>query len=310
MPMGSLSEKDRRRMAELMRAPLIPQPSPAQSPKPIKWPGPQEALNSLTKRLNAVWSVWSADPVKNHLRARWREWAAGAIALCLVIISVAVKLQSGHSTPSIQLHALDREGRLQIRWDAGSDLIRRATGAKLFIVDGAERLFVKLDGARLRRGAVSYARRSDRVELRMALAEPGGKLVEQQATFVETRRSTPEAPQPEAAVRSVAPPVQAPVPPRPPANGQASEPVEPEIPVEHRARRNPVLQSGVQLPFTCSAGDVFHKTDAPSGWDTFECHGMNVWSLQKNQAREDRSGSKPNPKANTLTAKPASPSTT
>src|SRR5260370_237909 len=44
------------------------------------------------------------------------------------------------------------------------------------------------------------------------------------------------------------------------------------------ARRKPLVQGGASLPFTCSTGDVFHKTDAPPGWDTFACRGKNVWS--------------------------------
>jgi hypothetical protein len=72
-----------------------------------------------------------------------------------------------------------------------------------------------------------------------------------------------------------------------------------------------VVQSGASLPFTCSTGDVFHKTDAPPGWDIFSCRGKNVWSLMKNEAREDRPASKPSANATTtLTAKPATASTT
>jgi len=47
----------------------------------------------------------------------------------------------------------------------------------------------------------------------------------------------------------------------------------------HRSRSKPLLQSGRKLPFICSAGNVFRKTDAPPGWDTFVCRGKNVWSL-------------------------------
>jgi hypothetical protein len=47
----------------------------------------------------------------------------------------------------------------------------------------------------------------------------------------------------------------------------------------HRSRRKPPVQSSGKLPFICSAGDVFRKTDAPPGWDTFVCRGKNVWSV-------------------------------
>jgi hypothetical protein len=79
---------------------------------------------------------------------------------------------------------------------------------------------------------------------------------------------------------------------------------------EHRARKKPLVQSGTDLPFTCSAGDIFRKTNAPAGWDTFACRGKNVWGIATGQIPENSSVSKPNPNATTLTAKPASPSST
>jgi hypothetical protein len=232
------------------------------------------------------------------------------IAVCLVVLGAVLKIENRSGEASIQLQALDRQGQLQIRWDPESDLVRRATGAKLFIIDGAQRLYVKLDGKRLRRGAVSYPRRSDRVELRMALAEPDGRMVEQLATFVVTQPANRDPSQWVAEVKpgpapAAVPSAQAPI-------EQPGESLKPELnaAAEHRARRKPLVQSGASLPFTCSTGDVFHKTDAPPGWDTFACRGKNVWSLMKNQARDDRPASKPSASATTLTAKPAIASTT
>jgi hypothetical protein len=225
------------------------------------------------------------------------------MAVCLVVLGGVVKIESRSGEASIQLQAADRQGQLQIRWDPESDLVRRATGAKLFIIDGAQRLYVKLDGTRLRRGAVNYPRRSDRVELRMALAEPDGRLVEQQATFVVTQPPNRDQSQWVAAVKPSPAPSAISTASAPTA--QTGEPVKPEPVAEHRARRKAVVQSGASLPFTCSTGDVFHKTDAPPGWDTFACRGKNVWSLIKNQAREDRPASKPSANATILIAKPA-----
>jgi hypothetical protein len=169
-------------------------------------------------------------------------------------------------------------------------------------------LYVKLDSARLQRGAVSYARRSDRVELRMALAQPDGKSVEEQTTFVGTHpaefqletsaRPAPEPDQPSSAVQlaSVA---------KRPAIAAAAAPA-----TGQRARAKPLQHSGISLPFTCSAGDIFRKTDAPAGWDTFTCRGNNVWSLVPAQTREERPTKTSDPNATMLTAEPAGPSTT
>lgn len=282
-----MSEQDRTRLSKLMQAPLIP---PANPPKIAQWR--------------------SAQPVtalKRHFTAHHRKWAAGAAAVAiLAILGVAVTIQSRGNNSSIQLQALDQSGRLQIRWDPNADAIRRAVGAKLYIVDGSDRLYVKLDSARLRRGAVSYERRSDRVELRMALAEPDGKSVEEQATFLGTHRSNPDE------LETSAPPVAAPAPSAAPVEAAAAQP--PEVPVDvppsgHRARKKPLDQSGISLPFKCSAGDTFRKTDAPAGWDTFTCRGNNVWSLFPAQTGEGRSPQSPGANATSLTAKPTTAST-
>jgi hypothetical protein len=230
------------------------------------------------------------------------------MALCLVVVlGGVVKIENRRGEASIQLQALDRQGQLQIRWDPESDLVRRAKGAKLFIIDGTQRLYVRLDGARLRRGAVNYPRSSDRVELRLVLAEPDGRMVEQLATFVVTQPANRVPSQWVAAVKPGPAPSGSPGVPAPAA--QPGGPLKPAAAAEHRARRKALMQSGPSLPFTCSAGDVFHKTDAPAGWDTFSCRGKNVWSLVKDQAREDRPASKPSASAATLTAKPAAAST-
>jgi hypothetical protein len=267
-------------------------------------------LNQAREKLSAWRNARSAEPIRRHFAAHWRAWSAGAAVavVCIVVLGGMVKMDSRRDDASIQLQALDRQGQLQIRWDAESDLVRRATGAKLFIIDGAQRLYVKLDGRRLRRGTVNYPRRSDRVELRLALAEPDGRMVEELATFVGTLPTNRDQPQWVAAAKPQSAPSETPTVPVPDA--QRAEPPKPATVAEHRSRRKSLIQSGPSLPFICSAGDVFHKTDAPPGWDTFSCRGKNVWSLMKNQAREDRPASKPSANATPLTAKPATASTT
>jgi hypothetical protein len=288
--MGSLSERDRLRLAELMRAPLVDPRQPEEPPEIHRWRGTQRAIDQARQKLRSWLQAQSTAPVTQHVAGHWRQWAAGGVVLvlCLVVLGGVVKIESRSGAASIQLQALDRQGQLQIRWDPESDLVRQATGAKLFIIDGAERLYVKLDGARLRRGAVSYPRRSNRVELRLALAEPDGRQVEQQATFVVSRPPSSDPSQLVAKARPA--PFSAGMPP-------ADQPRAVTV-AEHRARRKPVELSGSELPFTCSAGDIFHKTGAPSGWDTFSCRGKNVWSVFKNQAQDGRPAGKPTADAN------------
>src|SRR6266850_703198 len=324
MPKDSLSERDRLRLAKLMREPLLAPRVPAQFlQKQNQWRSwVEQRLKRVRHKLSAWLNSRSLEPVRRHFAAHWQAWSAGAavMAVCLVVLGGVVKVESRRGEVSIQLQALDRQGQLQIRWDPESELVRRATGAKLFIIDGAQRLYVNLDSVRLRRGTVNYPRRSDRVALRMALSEPDGRMVEQHATFVVTQPANRDQSQLVAGAKpSPAPSATSSVPApaaRPPASQPSAAQVgkspqsEPVAVAEHRARRNTGVQSGASLPFTCSTGEVFHKTDAPAGWDTFSCRAKNVWSLMKNQAREGRPASKPNANATTLTAKPATASTT
>jgi len=312
MPKDSLSERDRVRLAKLMKEPLLASRLPREYPqKQYQWRSWFEPrLNQAKQKLSAWRNGRSAASIRRHFAGHWRAWSGGAavVAVCIVALAGVVKIESRRGEASIKLQALDRQGQLQIRWDPESDVVRRAADAKLFIIDGSQRLYVKLDSTRLRRGTVKYPRRSDRVELRMALAERDGRMVEQQATFVLTRPPNRDQSQLVAAAKPQLAPTETLVVPVP-----ASQPAErpkPATAAEHRSRRNSLVQSGASLPFTCSIGDVFRKTDAPPGWDTFSCRAKNVWSVMKNQEREDRPASKPSANATTLTAKPATASTT
>jgi hypothetical protein len=299
MPSDSLSEKDRLRLARLMKAPLIPVPHQAYQ---------------RTEKSFMQFCQEAAGRVVNQRWNRQRATIAGAAIVCLAGIVLAVVLKAHLPAESIQLQALERQGQLQIRWDANAGPIREAREAKLFIIDGSQRLFVTLDPARLRRGRVSYERQTDRVELRMAVAEPDGKLIEEQVSFAGSRPVNPAPAQPELFARETAPAA------KPPAEVVATAATVPHAPAliepkqpgalraEHRSRKKPTVLSGTALPFTCGTGDVFHKTDAPTGWGTFECRAKNVWSLMRDQT-DERSTSRPSPNATTLTAKPATAST-
>jgi hypothetical protein len=267
MPRSSLSNRDRNRFAQLLQAPLI---KPAGSSK-------DSGAQSLARLKN----VLPVAAVKQHVVTHYRGWTAGAIAVAsIAILMVAVKLDGRGDGGSIQLQAQDQKGRLQIRWNPDSDAIRSAVAAKLYIIDGSERLFVKLDDMRLRLGNASYARSSGRVELRLELAQPDGKQVEDQATFVGALPSTTDEFQletsngPAGVQRVPASPAAVAV-----GSAQPAEIAGMTTPSGQRARKKSLEQSGARLPFTCSAGDTFRITDSPAGWDTFACHGKNVWSL-------------------------------
>ena len=271
MPLDRLSEEDRSRLAQLIRGPVIPPATPPKSPPPNNWSA--EMWKTGRRYTRSRWDSWST---------RWRQLIAGSAAgmACLTLLALCVQLAARRDTHAIPIELQEHQGQLQIRWAAGSDLIRHAREAKLFITDGADRLFVTLDAARLRRGTVSYARQSERVEVRMALTEPDGHMVEQQAVFfgapLDREESHPGA-----------------------SSSVVPTPAAPRDPVEHRSRRKPLVQTGTHLPFTCSTGDTFRKTDAPPGWDTFTCRGNNVWGVSRTHQEQEHSAHRPAAKTST-----------
>jgi len=87
-------------------------------------------------------------------------------------------------TPSVSLMAYDLDGQLQIRWDWAAESILSAEAGTLQIADGATHTVIALEKQRLRGGTVSYVRIGARVDVRLALQEPGGKVCEEFTSFV------------------------------------------------------------------------------------------------------------------------------
>ena len=242
----------------------------------------------------------------------WRLWGTAIALLIICIAGVTIALRPGNrrAMRSIHLELGDHDGQLEIRWDPRSDLLRQTADAKLSILDGAERLIVSLNTAQLRRGAAIYARRSGRVEVRMTVPQTNGKIVQETSMFQSSR--APDAVRTTLTAASTPQPAVAPGParttpvrqPQPIAPASARERT--IAPVAHPPRdkrlpaatpvpsatQTPLAQSGTSLPFTCSPGDTFHKSDAPPGWDTFTCRARNLWSIVKTTRAEESSAGK------------------
>jgi hypothetical protein len=244
----------------------------------------------------------------------WRLWGSAIALLLISIAGVTIAIGPGNHSAMRPLHLElnDHDGQLEIRWDPRSDLLQQTADAKLSILDGAERLIVTLNPAQLRRGTALYARRSRRVEVRMTVPQTNGKIAHETSMFqsgpalesVRTTLTAASKPQPaevpESTGTTPAPQSQTIAP--------ALEPSRPILPGAHlfhpaRAKRvptappepvaapTPLAQSGTSLPFTCSPGDTFHKSDAPPGWDTFTCRARNLWSIVKTPRAVESSAS-------------------
>jgi hypothetical protein len=159
---------------------------------PVMQAVPQPAAEPVVELAASPASVPPAacGPVATPARKRnlkWLWWAAlalGMAAVLLVFKNDWTRVFAAEKSPSVSLMAYDIDGQLQIHWDWAAEAIRSAEGGTLEIADGATRTVVALEKQRLRSGTVSYARIGARVDLRLALREPGGKVREEFTSFL------------------------------------------------------------------------------------------------------------------------------
>src|SRR5205823_8450018 len=108
-------------------------------------------------------------------------WILGLVALIagawrthdvwLSKVMAAVRpARSPEPSPSAGLTTFDRDGQLQINWDRNSPAVRQAVEATLEISDGGPLpQAISLDRAHLRNGFFTYARQSERVDVKLIL---------------------------------------------------------------------------------------------------------------------------------------------
>jgi proteasome lid subunit RPN8/RPN11 len=111
---------------------------------------------------------------------------AAVFALAALIMFRATRMPAlaHHQPPSVSLMAYDLAGQLQIRWDRAAEPVRVAQAGALEIVDAETRTVVVLDRQQLASGTFSYARRTARVDMRLALDQPDGKKFEEFTGFL------------------------------------------------------------------------------------------------------------------------------
>ncbi len=85
---------------------------------------------------------------------------------------------------ALTLRLMDLDGQLIIEWDRTSRPVQRARRGTFEILDGAERQVVVMEGERLREGSLTYARRSERVDVRCRVEAPGAAPVEEFIRFL------------------------------------------------------------------------------------------------------------------------------
>jgi len=112
-------------------------------------------------------------------------WLAALLAVALGAAGYAVKsLWPQPSGQGISLRVIDLDGQLIIEWNRASHPIQKARRATFEILDGSERQVVEMEGERLRGGSLTYARRSDRVDVRCRVERAAAAPVEEFIRFL------------------------------------------------------------------------------------------------------------------------------
>lgn len=87
--------------------------------------------------------------------------------------------------PALGLNTIDREGQLQINWDGNSPAVRRASDAVLEITDGGPLpVAIQLDTGHLETGAFTYARTSEKVDVKLIVHQKNGPDFREVTSFL------------------------------------------------------------------------------------------------------------------------------
>lgn len=166
-----------------------PVPEPAPAPAPAAAPGErrQEAAPAPERSL-------PEPPIPAFLTAaaperswQWLWWVSLIVALGAAAFAFRyawMPVLTHEPVLSASLMAFDLDGQLQIHWDRATEPVRSATAGILEITDGVNKTVVALDPRRLQGGTFSYARRTGRVDVRLALDREDGKKFEEFTSFL------------------------------------------------------------------------------------------------------------------------------
>jgi proteasome lid subunit RPN8/RPN11 len=86
--------------------------------------------------------------------------------------------------PALGLNTIDREGQLQIGWDRTSPAVQRASDALLEISDGPLPVAIQLDAAHLETGSFTYARTTEKVDVKLIVHRKDGPDLREIASFL------------------------------------------------------------------------------------------------------------------------------
>jgi proteasome lid subunit RPN8/RPN11 len=100
--------------------------------------------------------------------------------------------------PTLGLSTIDRDGQLQIGWDRSSPAVQRASDALLEITDGPLPVAIQLDTAHLATGSFTYARTTEKVDVKLIVHRKDGPDLREIASFLGKLPDRQPAEDPEA----------------------------------------------------------------------------------------------------------------
>jgi proteasome lid subunit RPN8/RPN11 len=106
---------------------------------------------------------------------------------------------AGQPLPALGLNTIDSEGQLQIRWDRSSPSVRGSSDAILEITDGGPLpVAIQLDAAHLETGSFTYARTSEKVDVKLIVHQENGPDIREVTSFLGKLPDRKPAEDPEA----------------------------------------------------------------------------------------------------------------
>lgn len=150
---------------------------------PMAAPSRAEARSSGTLMPHFDASQYVPMPAPSESKP-WPWIAAGAVAAVLLALLAWNYFSVPSLPPALGLALLERDGQLNVQWNPTAGPVALAAGGELNIKDGGEAQTVPLAPRDLASGKFVYVRKTGDIEVRMSVADTGGKLVEEASRFL------------------------------------------------------------------------------------------------------------------------------
>lgn len=132
--------------------------------------------------------VSEPDAPKRRLVSRKAVAIAAGVMLCAaagVILGKRTPPPVEQITAPMHLHVSAAGDELNVAWDGDSRTVQQARAASITIVDGDQQnTTVPIDDESLKRGSLTYTRRTGNIVVRMRIAPERGAVVEEVARFI------------------------------------------------------------------------------------------------------------------------------